>query len=279
MLAIFLIQLVLTLPFYTASAYALTISNVRVAGVSSTSAKIQWDTDIRSNGRVRYGKTAAIGFTERHENFVTNHTLTLINGMDSDTAYFFAVESTDAAGITSIDNNSNNFYTFKTTDIRPPPQVTGLAVDSVTTSSISLSWTSVSITDFSHYLIYRNNAKIANSTANRFDDTGLSTNTEYSYKVSAVDISGNEGPQSDTVIGSTLGVDSSIPIISNVDALPLTDTTARITWLTNENATTTVLYGINKTDKAKSSSDLEVNHTIVIDGLAKNSRILFTVKS
>ncbi|MBI2656141.1 hypothetical protein HYX03_00190, partial [Candidatus Woesearchaeota archaeon] len=279
LIAVFLIQLVLTLPFYTANVYGLTISNARVTNVASNSATVEWNTDNISNGRVRYGQTTALGFTQRHDNFIANHTVALFNGINSDTNYFFIVESTDLAGNTAIDNNSNNFYTFRTTDITPPPQVTGLAALSTTSSSIFLTWTALNITDLNHYVVYRNRVAAANTTANSFNDTGLATSTSFSYKVSAVDNSGNEGPQSDTVIASTSGVDSLPPTISNADALPLTDTTARITWLTDENSTTIVLYGINKTDKAKSSSDLETNHTIVIDGLTKNKIYTFIVKS
>ena len=279
LITIFLIQLVLTLPFYTANVYGLTISNVRVTKVSSNSATIEWSTDEISNGRVRYGQTTALGFTQRHDNFIGNHTITVFNGINSDTAYFFAVESTDLNGNTAIDNRANSFYTFRTTDITPPPQVNGLNAVSTTSSSVFLSWTNLSIADLSHYLIYRNRVPIANSVTNSFNDTSLQANVAFNYKVSAVDNSGNEGPQSDTLIASTSAIDSTVPVISNLEALPLTDAATRVTWITNENSTTTVLYGINKTDKTKSSGVLEANHSIVIDGLTKNANYVFVAIS
>ncbi|MBI3034934.1 fibronectin type III domain-containing protein, partial [Candidatus Woesearchaeota archaeon] len=279
LIAAIIIQLVLTLPFYTASAYGLSISNVRVTSVSSNSAAIEWNTDNASNGRVRYGRTASLGFTQRHDNFIENHTLSLFNGIESDTAYFFSVESTDLAGNTASDNNSNNFYTFRTRDITPPPQVTGLTAVSTTPSSIFLSWNGLNISDLSHYVVFRNRVAIGNATANSLNDTNLSSGASFNYKVSAVDNSGNEGPQSDTLIASTSGIDSTAPIISSVDSLPLSDTTARIAWLTNENSTTEVLFGINATDRRKSSSALETNHSIVIDGLTRNLRHIFVVSS
>ncbi len=278
LIAIFLIQLVLTLPFYTASVYGLTISNARVTKVTSNTATIDWLTDDASNGKVKYGKTTSLGFSERHENFVDNHSLNIVNAIDSGTTYFFSVESSDLAGNTAVDNNSNSFYTFKTADITPPPQVTGLQAVSKTSSSIFLSWNGLDTTDLSHYLIYRNRVAVANSMANSFNDTGVSSGS-LSYKVSAVDTSGNEGVSSDTIIVSALPFDAAVPIISNVDALSITDTTARITWLTDENSTTIVLFGINKTDKTKSSTDLVTNHTISIDGLVKNTNYFFIAKS
>src|SRR3989338_9106942 len=244
MIAVFILQLIISLPFYTSSVYGLAISNVRVAKVSSNSATIEWSTDNMSNGRVRYGKTTALGFTERHDNFIENHTVAVFNGIESDANYFFAVESTDLAGNNAIDNNSNSFYAFRTADITPPPQVAGLALVSAASNSIAISWTSLNINDLSRYIIYRNRIPVANSTSSSFNDTGLSPGTEFSYKVSAADSSGNEGPQSDTLIASTLGVDSAAPVISSIDILAVTDTTARVTWLTSENSTSIVLYGI-----------------------------------
>lgn len=278
-IAVFILQLVLTIPFYTISAYGITISNVQVTKVTSNSATIEWDTDVFANGLVRYGKTTALGFGQLHDNYVFNHTITLFNFIDSETTYFFAIESTDLAGNKTVDNNSNNFYTFRTVDITPPPTVTGLRSVSSTSNSIFLTWDAVNITDLSRYIIYESGIPIANSTANFFNATGLIADKQYSFKVSAVDTTGNEGLQSFTLLASTSPVDLTFPIISNIFALPLTDTTARVTWLTNENSTTVVLYGINKTDKTKSSFEVVTNHSIVIDGLAKGIAFTFIVKS
>jgi len=278
-ITIFLLQLVITLPFYTASVYGLTISNARVTKVTSNSATVEWNTDLISNGRVKYGETTALGFTQRHDDFVANHTITVFNGINSDTSYLFSVESTDLANNNAIDNNSNSFYTFHTTDIMPPPQVTGLSALSATSNSILLSWNNVTASDLNHYIIYRNRIPVANAITNSFNDTGISSASSFSYKVSAVDNSGNEGPQSDTVIASTLGIDSTAPVISNVDVLPATDTTVKIKWVTDENSTTTVLFGINKTDKSKGLVELTTNHTMLLDGLVKGSQYVFVVKS
>ncbi len=278
LITVFLIQLVLTLPFYTASVYGLSISNVRVTKVAANSATVEWSTDTISNGRVRYGATQSFGFTQRHDNFVENHSVTLLNGISSNTEYFFAVESTDLNGIGATDNNSNNFYTFKTKDITPPSKVSGLNA-AAASNSVFLSWNMLIVDDLSHYIIYRNRIAIGNSTEASFNDTGLAPNQDFSYQVSAVDTSGNEGAHSDTLVASTLPLDSSLPAISDVDVIQVTDTTAKVTWLTDENSTTIVLYGINKTDKIKSSNELATNHSISIDGLLKNVNYIFVVKS
>lgn len=279
LITVIILQLVITLPFYTASVYGLTISNVKVAKVTSGSATIEWDTDNMSDGRVKYGRTASLGFTQRHDNFVDRHSITVYNGIESDAEYFFAVESTDLGGSKAIDNNSDSFYKFKTPDITPPQQVTGLKAESATPISIFLSWDSVNATDIRHYVVYKNRIAVANATKNSYNDTDLASGADFSYKVSAVDNSGNEGPQSSTLIASASEIDLEAPVIISVDVLPITDTTARITWLTNENSTTTVLYGLNRTDKSKSSGEFVTNHSIVIPAIVKNARHVFTVKS
>ena len=278
-ITVVLIQLILSLPFYTTSVYGLTVSNVNVVKVTANSATISWNSDNAGNGKVKYGKNASLGFTQKHENFVTNHTLTVTSGIESDSTYLFAVESTDLNGTSATDNNSGVFYTFKTTDITPPSQVKGLKALSSTPTSILLSWDAVNATDLDHYVVQRNRIAIANTTANSFNDTQVEPNKEFNYKVSAIDKSGNEGSQSDTITTSTASADSIAPVISNIDLLPTSDTTAKVTWITDENTTSIVLFGINKTDQMKSDTDLETNHSVVIGGLLKNVRYTFVVKS
>ncbi len=278
-ITVLIIQLVLTLPFYTASVYGLTISNVAAAKTTSNSAIIEWNTDTASNSRVKYGKTSSLGFMQRQDDFVQKHAVVISGGIDSDTNYLFSVESTDLSGAITIDNNSGSFYTFRTNDITPPAQVTGLKLLSSTPNSIFLSWNDVGASDFSHYVIYRNGIIISNSTIASFNDTNIQAGIEFKYKVSAADTSGNEGLVSDILTAFASSFDLTAPVISNVDVLPLSDTTARVTWITDENATTTVLYGINKTDKKKASEELVTNHTLLIDGLVKGIEHIFVVKS
>jgi len=207
LIAVFVVQLVLTIPFYTADAYGLSISNVRVTKATSNSATIEWRTNNISDGKITYGKTSVFGFVQRHDNYIENHTIVLFNGIESDTKYLFTVESTDLQGSSAIDNNSNNFYTFKTTDITPPQQVIGLKALSATSNSIFLSWDAVNASDFKKYVLYRNGVQTANTTKNSFNDTQLNSNTNFNYRVSAVDTSGNEGSFSDITTASTLFID------------------------------------------------------------------------
>ncbi len=89
-------------------------------------------------------------------------------------------------------------------DTTPPAQVTGLTATAVSSSQIDLSWNANTETDLSHYNIYRDGVYLTQTTSTTFSDTGLSASTSYTYEVSAVDTSGNEGLKSSPASATTL---------------------------------------------------------------------------
>ena len=189
-LALIFIELIVLYP--VSFAHAFSISNVTVSDISSGSAKISWFTDDVADGKVRYGKTTGLGFTSRHSTYVFDHSRSL-QSLESETKYYFKIESEDISGTNLIDDNNGQLYTFTTKDITPPSKITSLELASVTESSISISWDPSNENDLSHYNVYRDRIKIKGTTETNFNDTALSLSSSFSYKVSAVDISGNEG--------------------------------------------------------------------------------------
>ena len=91
-------------------------------------------------------------------------------------------------------------------DTTPPAQVTGLTATASSSSQIDLAWDANSESDLSYYKVYRDGvyvAQISNSYTT-YSDTGLTSDTTYTYEVSAVDDSGNEGTKSDPASATTL---------------------------------------------------------------------------
>src|SRR3989339_759413 len=210
MIALFLVELIIFLPLYTAS--ALTVSDINVTGVTASSSKVSWKTDQHATGLVRYGPTENLGYTVTHSNFLQDHNL-FLTGLNSETKYYFDVSSFNVTGDLVRDNNSGQFYTFTTLDITPPKQIAGLKVENTTINSAFIAWSKANEPDLSYYNIYRDRIRIGNTTKTNFQDINLQHSTLYSYKISAVDLSGNEGPLSDTVIAQTLTPDLKAPII------------------------------------------------------------------
>jgi hypothetical protein len=276
-IALFLLEMII---FYPANyVHALSVSNITVADIKSNSARVKWETDEVANGRVRFGSTQGLGFTSRHNTFIFDHDQQLL-GLDSDKEYFFKVESTNLNGNEVVDDNNGNFYSFHTKDITPPQKVSGVKINSVTKDSVSISWQQSQETDISHYNIYRDRILTANTTSRSFSDTGLNPGTIHSYRISAADISGNEGLQSDTIIVKTEVLDVSSPTISNLYVSDITNTGARMAWLTNENTTSLVYYGANDSFAFKQeNSVLTKNHSIVLTGLIKETVYSFIASS
>jgi hypothetical protein len=78
---------------FTTAATAPVINNVQANAVTTTSATIQWTTDIPSSSQVEYGTTGGYGSsTALDSNLVTSHSQTL-SGLSPGTAYHYRVRS------------------------------------------------------------------------------------------------------------------------------------------------------------------------------------------
>jgi len=94
------------------------ISNVSSSNITYDSAIITWDTNILSDGIIRYGNgTTTLTFKVLGLSGVTSHSITL-SVLSSKTTYYYEVQST-IEGYTIIDNNGGRYYTF-TTENKPP---------------------------------------------------------------------------------------------------------------------------------------------------------------
>jgi PKD repeat protein len=74
---------------------------------------------------------------------------------------------------------------------------------------LALSWaTATDNVAVDYYRIYRDNVFLINSTTTSYQNTGLTNGPSYTYNVSAVDTSGNEGERSDAVSGTPTPLNS-----------------------------------------------------------------------
>ncbi len=74
--------------------------------------------------------------------------------------------------------------------------------------------------------------------------------------------------------------DATPPLISNLAAINVTDTSATITWMTDENGNSTVDYGpTNSYGSTVSNATLTLNHALNIAGLSPNTTYHYRVRS
>lgn len=88
------------------------IYGVSVTDITGTTAEISWNTNTTSDSRVNYGDTIGLGTTAYISSNSTTHNI-ILAGLTPGTKYYFEVQSTDASG-TATDNNDGAFYSFDT---------------------------------------------------------------------------------------------------------------------------------------------------------------------
>jgi chitodextrinase len=199
-------------------------ANVHTTSVLDTSMTLGWDASTDDVGVVGYkiyrdgtlvGTATTPSFTDTGLTPVTN--------------YAYTVKAYDAAN-----NNSAASATLNTTtayDTTAPSVPANLHSTTQTDSTISLTWDAA--TDnvaVSGYNIYRGGTLITTTSGTTFTDSGLSVNTLYTYRISAVDTSSNTSSQTAPSNFSTLP-DTTLPTAPNtVTTSNATTTTVDITW-------------------------------------------------
>ena len=95
--------------------------------------------------------------------------------------------------------------TVATSDTTAPTSPTGLSTSAMSSSQINLSWTaSTDNVGVTGYKIYRGGTYLLTVTGTSYSNTGLSSGTNYSYYVMAIDTAGNISATSNTANSTTL---------------------------------------------------------------------------
>lgn len=269
----------LMMAFLASSSLALTISQVEVSKITSSSAQITWLTDEPSSGRVRFGTTASLGFSAVQTEQRANHSILLLQ-LDTDTAYFFEVAS-QAGADEAVDDNAGAKYSFRTLDTIPPQKVQNVRILSKTTDSLAITWDPSSAADLRHYVVYVNGVFLGNVSSGvlppSFNHTSVIEGESYSYKVRAVDTSGNEGGFSDLFTASTDKADTTPPRISGLDLRNATDTQLVIAFQTDENTTADIRYGEKALSTLQTDDALFPSHAFTLSDLRKNITYMYRV--
>ncbi len=123
----------------------------------------------------------------------------LDTGIEAGKTYRYAVQSIEMAGDKYAESDLSPEISFQPTDTFPPAVPAGVtAVPG--TRTIELVWERNVEKDFASYRVYRDGKKIADGlTAPAYSDKDVKPSVSYSYRVSAVDATGNESAQSAAV--------------------------------------------------------------------------------
>ena len=143
-------------------------------------------------------------------------------GLSPETTKYYKVSSYNSVGESSMSN-----FVTATTDVaalQAPNAPLGVNAESLSSSSITVTWASV--TGASGYVIFRNSSRIDTVTGTSFVDNGLTSNTSYSYEVSAYNSVG-ESDLSSAVSATTL-IELSVP--TGLTATAISSSSIDVSW-------------------------------------------------
>jgi peroxiredoxin len=190
---------------------------------------------------------------------------------------------------------SGIYFFFHQTGTQPPPESTidttissiQSVVPSTTDTSATITWetdkpatSSVTITDASGAIITQTELQETLVTSHSIDISGLKPNTTYNYTLISTDAAGHK-ITSKGELRTLATADKTAPTISGVNVSIITESSAIVTWTTNEYATSQVKY--QKTEEVSSTTPLDNNlitdHSITLTKLDSGTTYNFTVIS
>lgn len=256
-----------------------------VASKTDTTATIQWQTDEPAKGGAVYGMSDPPGTAAAEASFSTTHSMQL-TGLTANTTYYVRVNATDLYGNGPTTSTVISFTTMPTSDKTPPVIVTGPTVSSITQSSAVVEWTTDEPTTGG--VIYGLTATpdqtvsdtVASAT-HRITLTGLSSETDYYFKVTATDTAGN-GPVSatGTSFRTLAAPDTAAPVITEGPMVTsVSDTGATVVWVTDEPATSGVSFNDGVAHGVYNDDTLTTSHSATLTGLSASKIYNFTVSS
>ncbi|HPV70775.1 MAG TPA: fibronectin type III domain-containing protein [Candidatus Magasanikbacteria bacterium] len=209
----------------------------------------------------------------------------VVNNLSAATTYYFALKTIDDAGnISSLSNIATTSTLAAVIVDTVAPEISNISITKLSNTSVRVTWNTnenaTSTVNFGVSTNYELGSVTSPTltTSHSLDLVGLNTETTYHFRVRSADASFNEAVSADQTFN--LG-DLSVPIISNIQVTNLTGTSARITWLTNEVATSSVDYGptINYEIGTASDNNLVTAHVVNLIGLQPQTTYHFRVRS
>jgi serine protease AprX len=266
------------------------ISNVEVVDVGFSTATISWTTNKPSNSIIQYGETTALGLQiEDLDNYELDHSMTLYD-LSSDTDYYYNIQAYDDNGFGPGESGIlGPFHTDDQADTTPPKFLEGpylLGAPDDTTATIY--WRTDEVCDSEvEYGLDTSYGNLKTDLDDEFEHTiiltSLTPSTEYFYKVHSTDPSGNKESSLGFSFITASEPDTEPPeVTKGPDAGDITHESARITWETlHEASTTTVRWGktISYEEGPFEDEAPLVDHSVKLNDLDPQTKYYYQIES
>jgi glucose/arabinose dehydrogenase/chitodextrinase len=213
-------------------------------------------------------------------------------GLAPSTTYRYQVRAVDASGNLGPYSAIATVNTPAAADTTPPSAPTGLSASALSTSQIDLSWTaSTDNVGVAGYRVERcqgtsctNFAQVGTPTATTYSNTGLQANTNYRFRVRAIDAAGNLSPYSAIVSSRTLAPDTTRPTApTGLAATPTGPTQINLGWTASSDNVGVTGYQVERCQGAGCTNFAQVGTptatTYGATGLAPSTTYRFRVRA
>ncbi|MBU1737076.1 MAG: fibronectin type III domain-containing protein [Proteobacteria bacterium] len=276
-----LINFILTMPDNVSPTI---ISGPTITSISDTMAVVEWQTNEKTSGEVRYGLNDPPSSIITVPAPATMHSQVL-TGLTPDTDYFVQVTGSDIDGNGPVVSVVVSFHTKPTPDTKAPVITEGLIIKEIGHNSAVVEWeTDEPSIGTLYYGITEGLGSFVGgslSTEHGVTLTDLNPNTLYYIQVSSVDNIGN-GPSLSPILSFyTEVVPDNIPpeIIEGPMILNISDTGATVFWTTDEPATSGVSYNDGTAYGVYQDDALVTEHTVSLTDLTASTTYQLTISS
>lgn len=225
----------------------LEISNVQAVNIQSDRVTISWQTQKEANSQVEYGLASDYGsFSPLQTLWRFNHSIEL-EGLSAGTLYHFRVRSTDRHGNSAV-STDGVFTTLIQAPDHVPPSLSDIHAEPQANNQMLINWLTdkpaSSQVEYGLTSGYGNQSALDSRlmTSHSVLLTGLLPDTLYHYRVLSTDESGNlTVSENHTFTTPPEAADTVPPVIFNITLSDIRQDQARISWMTDEDATSYLL--------------------------------------
>lgn len=258
------------------------IFNISVSNITSQSAKISWQTDVDSYGRVVFQPQNATQTYIKHDWRLTRlHTVTL-SGLIGGTTYYFTIQAWN----NNLATTTSDPEIFQTNEITPPI-ISDVSAVEITPYEATIVWLTNEPTvgqveygltaGYGWYTPFSSEYK----KTHRMKIKDLKPNTTYFFRIRAKDLSGNETESTSFSFATLSDLDLRPNIILVASATSISTSSALIVWQTLKDSTSLVEYGTSQALGSQTSiiTTYKTSHVMAITGLLPDTLYYYRVRS
>ncbi len=286
------------------------ITNVEETGVTGTQATVNWDTDELSDTVLVWGETIPPTNTKTGPLNTTDHAVTL-TGLQECTVYYYAPQSTDAAGNTAFEDNAGRYFyfetlgnfgdglqpcragqtafdesvyscsdtaTFRVTDI-------DLNVDTGAIETVALLVSSTSDPDGETVIVTETGPNTSKFTGSIATVLGAGVAGDGLLQLQNADVitvtyrDDNDGTGAPAIDFDTAIADCLVPGVSDLRVDTVTDQRATVRWTTAEPSSTVLEWGTTPAlGQTSTDGALKTGHAVMLNQFTDCQEIYFRVK-